>query len=358
MLPNILSTYSEEQIRSMIALVPYWYHRIEVAPGIVTPGVDNTAHNLRTMNLPADLTGKRVLDIGACDGFYSFECERRGAAQVVAIEANTGPTGFKVLHELLGSHVELHTMNIYDLTPEAFGQFDLVLCLGVLYHLRHPLLGLERVHSVCKGQLILETQVCDHHFIDASGTPQDLVRFAPAVLPAPIVQFYAGAELNQDSTSWWSPNIAALQAMLRSVGFDPYQTIPNGARAYVHCLRREQPVLEEWADTALLGASQASQPMPHAAENGAALSGAALAQSQPSARSDGGVAQLLAQALAAQSQQALQLQQLLALRDAQIADLAARASWLEEQSRDARQALAAVENGRVMRILRWLSWRK
>jgi tRNA (mo5U34)-methyltransferase len=355
MLPNVQARYSEDQIRSMIASVPYWYHRIEVAPGIVTPGADNTAHNLRTMNLPDDLTGKRVLDIGACDGFYSFECERRGAAQVVAIEANTGPTGFKIMHELLGSRVELHTMNIYDLTPDAFGEFDLVLCLGVLYHLRHPLLGLERIHSVCKGQLILETQVCDHHFIDASGTPHDLARLAPAVLSAPIVQFYAGAELNQDSTSWWSPNVAALQAMLRSVGLDPYQTIPNGTRAYVHCLRHEQPALEEWADTSLLGASQAPQPAQSAAKNGAAEPGERLAARQANTQSDQGITHLLAQALAAQSQQALHLQQLLAQSRTENADLVARAHWLEEQSRAARQALAAVEQGRVLRILRRLS---
>jgi tRNA (mo5U34)-methyltransferase len=339
-------TLSEDELRARIASVPYWYHRFELAPGITTPGIDSSAQNLARMNLPADLSGKRVLDIGACDGFYSFECERRGA-EVVAIEGNPGPTGFKLMRELLGSQVECYTMNIYDLTPERFGEFDLVLCLGVLYHLRHPLLGLERVHAVCRGQMILETQVCDHHFIDASGTPREL---APALLPVPLAQFYPGAELNHDTTSWWAPNLAGLHAMLRSVGFEPYETIPNGQRAYVHSAQIVRPVLEEWADTAHLLDSQAE---PHAAAGNGA-SGPVMPGQQTS-HTEQVLAKLLAEALAAQSQLNLQLQQTLALRDAQIADLEARSRWLEGQSSDARRALAAVENGRALRLLRWLS---
>src|SRR5690349_16445626 len=136
-------TLGDAEVRAKIASVPHWYHCIEVAPGIVTPGVDRTAYNIQHMNLPQDLAGKRVLDIGACDGFYSFECERRGAAEVIAIDGNPA-TGFGVARELLDSQVPFYQMNLYDLRPETFGQFDLVLCLGVLYHLRHLLLGLER----------------------------------------------------------------------------------------------------------------------------------------------------------------------------------------------------------------------
>jgi tRNA (mo5U34)-methyltransferase len=352
-------TLSEDELRARIASVPFWYHRFELAPGITTPGIDSSAQNLARMNLPSDLSGKRVLDIGACDGFYSFECERRGA-EVVAIEGNPGPTGFNVMRELLGSRVECHTMNIYDLTPEVFGEFDLVLCLGVLYHLRHPLLGLERVHAVCRGRMILETQVCDHHFIDASGTPRELAEFAPALLPVPLAQFYPAAELNHDTTNWWSPNLVGLLAMLRSVGFEPYQTIPNGQRAYVHSARIAPPVLEEWADTAHLVEPQP----PTTAANGAEAAPVTIAidlQAVPTApgqqpsHAEQVLTKQLAEALAAQSQLNLQLQQTLALRDAQIADLEARSRWLEGQSSDARRALAAVENGRALRILRWLS---
>ena len=72
---------TEDEIRARIAAVGWW-HQIEIAPGIVTPGPDHSAEKLKLFQSPADLTGKRVLDIGAFDGFFSFECERRGAAEV------------------------------------------------------------------------------------------------------------------------------------------------------------------------------------------------------------------------------------------------------------------------------------
>jgi 2-polyprenyl-3-methyl-5-hydroxy-6-metoxy-1,4-benzoquinol methylase len=240
---------SEDEIRTRIASLPYWFHRIEVAPGIVTPGEDDTALKLERLNIPDDLSGKRVLDIGAYEGFFSFECERRGA-EVVAIDTIAPDAcGFSIAHELLGSRVKWCHASIYDLNPEDFGQFDLVLCLGVIYHLRHPLLGLERVHSVCKGQLILETQICDRFFIGLDGTPVDLDIAAPTLLKIPIAQFYPGAELNSDPSNWWSPNIVALLGMLRSTGFVPEKTIADGVRACIHCSCVEGPVQSPWLET-------------------------------------------------------------------------------------------------------------
>jgi 2-polyprenyl-3-methyl-5-hydroxy-6-metoxy-1,4-benzoquinol methylase len=229
--------FSEDEIRERIASVPYWFHRIEIAPGIVTPGEDDSPGKIHRLGIPKDLLGKRVLDIGAYDGFFSFECERRGA-EVVAIDTIPyGQSGFKVAHELLGSKVRFRSASVYDLNPESFGQFDLVLCLGVIYHLRHPLLGLEHIHSICKGTLILETQICDEYFIDARGKIASLHAVAPSVNKTAIAQFYPGAELNGDPSNWWSPNLAALEAMLGSTGFKPRQTIQNGVRACVHCDR-------------------------------------------------------------------------------------------------------------------------
>ena len=345
------STYSEDQIRTKVGSVN-WFHQIEIAPGIVTPGVDRSAEKLRWLNLPADLTGQRVLDIGAFDGFFSFECEKRGAAEVVAIDA-APPPGFNVAHELLGSQVKFYALNIYDLTPETFGQFDLVLCLGVLYHLRHPLLGLERVHAVCRGRLILETAICDHHFVDATRASHELAEIAPALLPVPIAQFYPGDELNGDYTNWWSPNIAALHGMLRSTGFIPQQMTAAGNRGCVHCLRVEAPEVHEWVDTAKFAPPDQAQALPAAATTPAPA--AADLAAAPALPADPALPRLLAEALAAQSRQVTDMQQRLTQRDARIGDLEERARWLEQQSHDARQALAAVENGRVMRILRWLS---
>jgi tRNA (mo5U34)-methyltransferase len=234
-----------DQIRAKIAAVPYWFHRIELAEGIVTPGEDDTPAKARWFELPTDLKGKRVLDIGCYEGYFSFECERRGA-EVVAIDIIPPNTGFSLVHETLQSTVNFRQASIYELTPENFGEFDLVLCLGVIYHLRHPLLGLERIHSICKDQLIIETQICDHYFIDSQGQPQSLVTLAPNLADQPIVQFYPGAQLNNDPSNWWAPNLAALNGMLVSSGFQPTKVIQNGVRACIHCQRVDAPFTPTW----------------------------------------------------------------------------------------------------------------
>jgi tRNA (mo5U34)-methyltransferase len=351
---NVQPTLSDDEIRARIAAVPFWFHQIEVAPGIVTPGIDRSAEKLQQLGLPEDMSGQRVLDIGAADGFFSFECERRGA-EVIAIDGNAA-TGFGVARDLLGSRVTFINMDIYDLTPEAIGQFDLVLCLGVLYHLRHPLLGLERVHSICRGQLILETAACDHHFVDANGVGRELASFSPDLLSIPLAQFYPGAELNGDTTNWWAPNAVGLQGMLRSAGFEPYRTISYDARACVYCIRLDTPSPEEWANTASVGnplvqQSSAALPVADGATPAPALD-APLRAPQPA---EAALSEQFLRALREQNEQTAQLQLLLAQRDARIADLEARAGWLEGQSREARRALAAAENGRVLRILRWLT---
>ena len=116
-----------------IAKQSKWHHRIEVAPGVWTPGLQDTATVLSQIGMPEDLAGMRVLDIGARDGFFSFEAERRGAREVIALD-NEPPhhTGFSIAAELLGSKATYITENVYSLNPEQYGRFDLVLFLGVI----------------------------------------------------------------------------------------------------------------------------------------------------------------------------------------------------------------------------------
>src|SRR6187401_1004793 len=141
-----------------------WYQTIDLGEELVTKGVDDTPRRLATLGLPDSLAGLSVLDIGAWDGFFSFECERRGAARVVAADFyswhGTGwgtKAGFTLAREALGSRVEDIDIDVMDLSPERIGTFDVVLFLGVLYHLRHPFLALERVASVTRDYLIVET---------------------------------------------------------------------------------------------------------------------------------------------------------------------------------------------------------
>ncbi len=223
---------SPNDLRARVA-AHRWYHTIDLGEGVITPGVDDTPHRLGRIALPASLTGLSVLDIGAWDGFFSFECERRGAARVVAADyfswhgAGWGTkAGFQLAREALGSRVADIDIDVMDLSPERVGTFDLVLFLGVLYHLPHPLLALEKVASVTRGTLILETVV-------------DLVG-----LQRPAVAFYPGRDLNNDPTNWWGPNPAAVAGMLETVGFQDVRTVTHlpgalyrAARALSHQLR-------------------------------------------------------------------------------------------------------------------------
>ncbi|HSL23697.1 MAG TPA: DUF1698 domain-containing protein [Vicinamibacterales bacterium] len=213
-----------------------WYHTIDLGQGVVTRGTDNTAFRLARIDLPSTLAGRTVLDIGAWDGYFSFEAERRGAARVVAADyyawhglgwgTGKGKAGFELARTALGSRVEDADIDVMDLSPERVGTFDVVLFLGVLYHLRHPLLALERVASVARDLLILETVV-------------DMVGFG-----RPAMAFYPDRELNNDPTNWWGPNVPAVEGMLHTVGFDqvrrvtPLPSLPyRAARAVVHRLR-------------------------------------------------------------------------------------------------------------------------
>lgn len=205
--------------QELIDSVDPWYHRIEVLPGLTTPGVNDSQLVLRALDLPDDLSGLRVLDIGTRDGFFAFECERRGANVTAVDYMPWEQTGFPVARELLGSNVEFQQANVYDLSHEKFGEFDLVLFLGVLYHLRDPMLALDRIWDVCRGRLIVETQIIDEGLLTPEG---DFVRLAdldPRLSNIPLMQFYPGDSLNADPTCVWAPNEAGLRAMLEEVGF-------------------------------------------------------------------------------------------------------------------------------------------
>jgi tRNA (mo5U34)-methyltransferase len=185
-----------------------WWHPIDLGGGLITPGIDVTPARLAEIKMPQDLSGLTVLDIGAWDGFFSFEAERRGARRVLATDSFCWDgggwgtkRGFELARRVLGSRVEDKWIQVLDLSPDTVGTFDVVLFLGILYHMKHPLLALERVSSVTKGQLIMQTQV-------------DML-----AVNRPAIAFYPENELGGDPTNWCGPNPAALQAMLETVGF-------------------------------------------------------------------------------------------------------------------------------------------
>jgi tRNA (mo5U34)-methyltransferase len=204
-----------DELKGKVSAVTWW-HTIDLGSGVITPGQDDTPDRISRLAMPDDLTGLTVLDIGAWDGAYSFEAERRGARRVLATDSycwgGSGwgtKAGFDLARAALDSKVEDMELDVMELDPGKIGVFDLVLFLGVLYHLRHPLLALERVFSVTGKQLILETQV-------------DMLECSRAVMA-----FYPNAELDGDPAIWWGPNRTAVEAMLTVVGFKEVKLISH-----------------------------------------------------------------------------------------------------------------------------------
>jgi tRNA (mo5U34)-methyltransferase len=230
------SQFSDLRIRAD-AIV--WFHSIDLGGGVVTHGLSEPAQTVRPDQLPV-FDGRTVLDIGAWDGYYAFLAERCGATRVVALDhyvwgvdiaareqywnecrergtlpdqtrdltdfwrpALPGRRGFELAKEALNSSVEAVLADFASVDLEVIGTFDVVLYLGVLYHMKEPLRCLERVRAVTKEVAVIETAALS----------------IPGVAGVPLVRFLAGSELNRDFGNWFQPNIEALEALAIAAGF-------------------------------------------------------------------------------------------------------------------------------------------
>jgi tRNA (mo5U34)-methyltransferase len=194
--------------------------------------------------LPADLSGRTVLDIGCNGGFYAIEMKRRGADRVLAIDHDPDYLAqARLAAEVLGFDIELRQASVYDVG--ALGErFDLVLFMGVLYHLRHPLLALDLIHEHVARDLLLFQSMqrgSRQPFEPAEDYPfsEDRVLDQPGWPRLHFVEHrYAG-----DPTNWWIPNRACAEAMLRSAGF----AILEHPEEEVFLCRRVEAVVSEGA---------------------------------------------------------------------------------------------------------------
>ena len=189
----------------------YWFHSIDLGDGVVTPGVKSLelqAKESAAFFDPIDVAGRSVIDIGAWNGAFSFEAKRRGARRVVATDHFTwndprfrGREAFDLARSSLGLEVEDVDIDVPALSPERMGTFDVVLFLGVFYHLLDPIDGVTRAASLAREVMVVETH-CDalHE-------------------PRPAMVFYPGRELADDPTNWWGPNPACVLALLGTLGF-------------------------------------------------------------------------------------------------------------------------------------------
>jgi len=215
-----------------------WYHSFELPDGTQIAGyipLETLKWRWSLFPLPAVLDGKRVLDTGAWDGWFSFEAERRGA-QVTAIDC-VEVAHFLEIRDRLGSRVDYRVLDFYELTGAGLGAFDYVLFLGILYHLKHPLLALEAVCSLTTDTAIVESFVTD------GDTWQD------HKADVPTMEFYETDELGNQLDNWIGPSVGCLLAMCRAAGFARVDLLyAKGSQAGVACYRQWEPLTDPLAD--------------------------------------------------------------------------------------------------------------
>jgi len=214
------SSAERERAQAVVSQVPHWHHKFEVFPGVVTPGSYDPQFLLEKLQLPTDMTGMRALDIGPSDGFFSMNMARRGA-RVTAVDyrAKDGH-GFGAMERLTGLEFDYRQMNLYDIPASDIGEFDLVLFLGVLYHLPDMIRALDIVARLCRSRLLVETQ------------------FEPELMPGvAVARYYEAGTLANDITNFWVPNKECLFAILRDTGFHMRREDSWGKRLLVDSTR-------------------------------------------------------------------------------------------------------------------------
>lgn len=222
---NHLNKSVREWVRHQVESEPYWFQKIEVLPDLFSPGwADPIVEKLPYYGLPDDLTGKRVLDIGCAEGFFSFEAEKRGAREVIGIDSFPDSVRrFNITKAARQSNATAFLMNVYDLEPRRLGTFDLVLFYGVFYHLKHPQLALERIRSVCTGDILFQTAIYEEPAV--KGTPW--ARFFPhGIMSGSNQELY-------DPTVFWLFNGACCLAMLDHIGFTDVKVISDDPKPFV-----------------------------------------------------------------------------------------------------------------------------
>lgn len=238
-------------IRQLIADHGRWWHEIEVAPGVLTPGDDSNRMKLPILDrlgLPRDLRGKRALDVGCSDGYFSFELERRGATVVAIDFVPENYSGFATARKILDSRVQYRMENVYRVNPDTFGYFDIVLLLGVLYHLRKPMAGLDAVRSVMKpgSDLFVGTMLIDDYFLLPDGTVTTLQAVNPLLSAVPLWQAYARDSLNGDFTNCFAPNQRALEVALEESQFEVEQFEIVSMGGYTRARAVEDPLIAKY----------------------------------------------------------------------------------------------------------------
>lgn len=234
---------TREEILSELKRLEPWFHRIDLGGGIYTKTesvmgepIDHPFGPWQTIQklLPRDLSGKTLLDVGCNAGFYAFEAKRRGASRVLGVDGQRQHVRQGLfVRKILDLDVEFRRVNVYELTPKTIGQFDITLALGLLYHLKHPILALENLYQVTKETLVIETAIMPPEqtppsFSYSFGSSETVLH--------PLAYVENPSDAKEQVFNWFLPGVEALTALLRNTGFAEVELIEaKDDRAIVVC---------------------------------------------------------------------------------------------------------------------------
>lgn len=193
--------YTREEAQALVDSRPWWYQAFEIFPGIRTPGVYDPSGTFGAMDFPDNMEGMSVLETGPAEGYFTKQLSNRGAIVTSCDYMDKMFHGFGIMEQLHEKPLNFIQSNLYDLPLKAPGPYDLVLCMGLLYHLPDLVRALHTLRMVCKTDLIVETLV------------------STDLGDEPLARYHPGSSLNNDLTNFWSPNIACTQAILNDCGF-------------------------------------------------------------------------------------------------------------------------------------------
>jgi tRNA (mo5U34)-methyltransferase len=222
----VTAQWTQDEIRRKVSEVGDWFQNMNLC------GVQTAPHHFLgdyptckwqsfSHAIPADLSGKTVLDIGCNAGFYSIEMKRRGAARVVGIDSDTAYLDqARFAADVAGTRIEFRELDVYHV-DQLHEEFDIVLFMGVLYHLRHPLLALDLLwEHVVRDTLVFQSLMRGSRevmTVDPDYPFSETAIFEKPQFPA---MYFVERQYSHDPTNWWIPNRACAEAMLRSAGFE------------------------------------------------------------------------------------------------------------------------------------------
>lgn len=212
-----------------------WHHDFEILPGIRTYGTYDPSRLWKMLDLPSDLSGMSVADVGASNGYFSFEARKRGARVAAFDFRHKDNSGFGLAQHINGmTDIEHHQINVLEISRQQFGGFDVVLALGLLYHVADPYRALANCAQITEDRLLVESYCIDSN-LESRLAKQPVMRFI-----SDHVRFPELGSLANDRSNFWGFTSTCLLQMTEDVGFSVSRVSVDGDRVFLNACRSSE----------------------------------------------------------------------------------------------------------------------